>query len=353
MSQELTERNKWHLRFGITSHCNFRCIYCNPNGLAELENDLKSEEILQITQAAYNCGIRRIHWTGGEPTIRRDFCNLVKGAKKIGFTQQIVTTNGYKLHKIIGKLTENGLTRVIVSLDTLSHNRYKSLTGMAFLNETLKSIKACAKELPTLTKISVVTMKSTLSELKEFVMIVKEINEDCYKGKVAIKLNQFFPCNPAQLTANGQEYWRKEFVSEKEILETLSAISSLKLLQKENIEGDNPSYRYYLIGDTGVIVGILAMFSWNYPCGRCYKLRMLPFGKVSVCLNQKDTYDLKGRTLKEQTEIFRNAMAFREQLDQIMPYRNHYRAQLGEMRFGKTNAPIPMDFFYTFTRDSV
>jgi len=132
---------KWHLRMAITSNCNFRCIYCNPYGIKSILDLLSKEEVAEILQAAYNCGITRVHWTGGEPTIRKDFTELVKIAKKIGFSKQIITTNGYRLHKILDELIENGLTRVIISLDTLHPERNKFITGRSFFMKLLRVLK--------------------------------------------------------------------------------------------------------------------------------------------------------------------------------------------------------------------
>jgi len=338
---------KWHLRMAITANCNFRCIYCNPYGIKSIPDLLSKEEVAEILQAAYNCGITRVHWTGGEPTIRKDFTELVKIAKKIGFSKQIITTNGYRLHKILDELIENGLTRVIISLDTLHPERNKFITGRSFFYETLKSIEECVKKLSSPTKISVVTMKSTLIELKDFVKYAQDLNRrEDYRGELIIKLNQFFPSNPAQLTLEGQKFWKEEFVSYEEILSTLEKIGHLKPINRKKIEGDNPSYRYFLIEGTGVKVGILALFSWEYPCGRCHKLRIQPDGSPSICLNLPKNPTLVGKSLKEKEEYLYQLIKFREELDQLMPKRRHYRPQLGEMRFGNLGREIPMEYFY-------
>ena len=341
----------WHLRVGVTANCNFRCLYCNPRGLKNISSSLNKKEISQILQAAYNCGIRRAHWTGGEPTVRQDFIELIKAAKDIGFTEQIVTTNGYKLYKILDVLIKNGLTRVIVSLDTLNPKHNKFITGRKYFYQTLKSIEESVKKLSSLTKISAVTMKSTLAELKHFIHYAQKINSKGYRGKLAIKLNQFFPSNPAQLSPEGQEFWKEELVSYKEIIKTLKSIGPLKPFSREKVAGDNPSYRYFLIGDPEIIVGILALFSWKYPCGRCHKLRIQPDGSPSICLNLPKNSTLIGKSIREKTKILRNLISFREtRLDKLRPDRKHYRPQLGEMRFGKLGEPVSADFFYKISK---
>jgi cyclic pyranopterin phosphate synthase len=119
------------------------------------------------------------------------------------------------------------------------------------------------------------------------------------------------------------------------------------------LPGDNPSYNYYLVGDTGVYVGLLSLFSWNYPCGECHKLRIQPTGQASVCINFKELPSLIGRDLETKTEILRKLIDFRENgIEEAIPYRKHYRAQLGELRFGKLGEPVPMEHFYKLIKDS-
>jgi cyclic pyranopterin phosphate synthase len=325
------------------------CEYCTFAG-HKVQDVLSFKEVTEILEAAKANGLNRVHWTGGEPTTRKDFADIVKAAKEIGFTEQIITTNGSRLYAMMDECVANGLSRVIVSLDTFDPERNFKLTKRPFLQQTLKSIEEAVRTLPSLTKISAVMMNSTLPELPRFVSYAQELNSKGDKGKLAVKLNQFFPSNPAQLAPGGQLYWVDEFIPERKILEGLEKIGKLTPVDRKTLPGDNPSYNYYLVGDTGVHVGVLTLFSREYPCGRCHKLRIQPTGSASVCLNMKTPVQLNGLSIAEKTQAIREAMAYREQLDIDMPKRQHYRPQLGECRFGKQGEPVPMGQFYELLR---
>ncbi len=340
----MNEKN-WHLRIGVTSRCNFRCVYCNPEGLWEDKENVSFKDLVELIEASRCNGITRIHWTGGEPTIRQDLPELMKAAKEIGITQQIITTNGQTLHNDINKYIENGLTRVIVSIDSLKKDRFKALTGVDCLDNVLKTIEASVSKLTTLTKLSVVTMRSTLLEFEDFFQYANCINHKGYLGRLAIKFNQFFPCNPRQLSAEGAKYWSEEFVSSEEILSKYREISDIIPIDRREIEGDNPSYDYYLVKKYNIIIALLSMFSKEYPCGRCHKLRVQPYGNLSVCLHQNKIYNFTNTTLKEKVDLVGYLMKERENLDFIDPKRKHFRGQLGELRFGKVDAPRELDYF--------
>lgn len=330
-------RRSWNLRIGLTSRCNIRCRYCLPAGPQGVIVQASFGELTEVLHAAYEVGIRRVHYTGGEPTVRRDFLDILAAAKEIGFTQQIVTTNGYRLHHFIEKAIENGLTRAIISLDTLDGRQNLFLTRSNFHKDTVRSVERAVELLPTLTKISCVTMRSTLKELPKFVNWAQDLNSRGQAGRLAIKLNQFFPSNPAQLSNEGENFWKNEFVGEDLILEALSQAGELRPVPRSSVEGDNPSYNYYEIGDTGVKVAVLAMFTWNYPCGGCHKLRISPQGLATICISQKNPPVLWGMSHEEKLATIKQLTDYREseQFDVDFPNRRHYRPQLGELRFDR------------------
>ena len=328
---------KWNLRFGLTSRCNIRCQYCLPAGPQAVITQPALTEVIDVLRAGYEVGIRRVHYTGGEPTVRRDFVDILRAAKEIGYSQQIVTTNGYRLHHIIEQSIDAGLTRAIISIDTLDPQRNQSITRAGFHSDTLRSIERAVELFPTLTKISCVTMRSTLDELPAFIEFARDLNGRGWPGRLAIKLNQFFPSNPAQLGAEGEKFWRDQFVEEDVILDTLAKAGELIPVARESIEGDNPSYNYYEIGDTGVKVAVLAMFSWDYPCGGCWKLRISPQGLATICISQQDPPVLWGMSYDEKLATIKQLTGYRDssQFDADHPDRKHYRDQLGELRFDR------------------
>jgi cyclic pyranopterin phosphate synthase len=244
----------------------------------------------------------------------------------------------------------SGLTRVIVSLDTLDAERNRDITRRGFHTDTLTTIERAVELLPTLTKISCVAMRQTLQELPAFVDYIREINSRGHEGQLALKLNQFFPSNPAQLGTEGEEFWKDQFVSEDVILATLAEAGTLVPVPRQSIEGDNPSYNYYQVGDTGVMVALLAMFSWDYPCGGCLKLRVSPNGLTTICISQKDAPRLWGMSQTEKRETFAQLTDYRtsERFDLDNPARKHYRDQLGELRFDRVvGDERPIAYFRT------
>ena len=107
---------------------------------------------------------------------------------------------------------------------------------------------------------------------------------------------------PNQSNEDGQNFWVDEYITEVNILDELKKIGEVSQIPRKNIQGDNPSMRYYRIDDK-ITVGVLAMFSWKYPCGSCHKLRVSPQGNVSVCLNDKEVIKITDTSLEKKKNI--------------------------------------------------
>lgn len=75
--------------FSCSSHCHF-CIDLNKRDLP----DKSARQIVSEMVQAKAAGVEYLEMIGGETTIRRDFIPLVRTAKKLGFKDIVVVTNG-------------------------------------------------------------------------------------------------------------------------------------------------------------------------------------------------------------------------------------------------------------------
>ena len=88
-----------YIRLSITDVCNFKCGYCLPNGYQNDKSDnrtfIKKEEIGRLAKALSELGVCKIRLTGGEPTVRKDFFDIIKILKEnSGIKKTVITTNG-------------------------------------------------------------------------------------------------------------------------------------------------------------------------------------------------------------------------------------------------------------------
>jgi cyclic pyranopterin phosphate synthase len=115
-------RNIHYLRISLTDHCNLRCIYCMPEDQTFRPNPqlMQDAEIALLTRLFASLGFDKIRLTGGEPTVRAHIVDIVRDiASTDGIRSVSMTTNGVLLKKLAGPLSEAGLDRVNISVDTL------------------------------------------------------------------------------------------------------------------------------------------------------------------------------------------------------------------------------------------
>ena len=176
-----------YIRLSITDVCNFKCGYCLPNGFKIDKSDnrtfLSLEEIKRLAKGLSELGVSKIRLTGGEPTIRKDFYDIVKVIKKSsGINKTVITTNGYKLDKFAEQLVESGLDGINISIDSLDKNKFHKITGHDRLNEILNGIEK-------LQKLNFKNIKNLkLKEKKKIKIDLKKIiSKDYYRILISIK----------------------------------------------------------------------------------------------------------------------------------------------------------------------
>ena len=263
-----------YIRLSITDVCNFKCGYCLPNGYQKDKSDnrkfLSSEEIERLAKGLSELGVSKIRLTGGEPTVRKDFFDIVKILKnKSGIKKTVVTTNGYRLDQIAEKLVESDIDGINISIDSLNREIFKRITGHDRLPEILKGIEKLQKLNFKNIKINAVLLnriKSTEKEFNEWSNFIKS-NEITFRY---IELMQ---------TGDSVEYFKKYHVSSKIFIDYLNENN---WIFQTHGKDSGPSKNYINPGYKGKF-GLIAPYSKDF-CKSCNRLRITARGDLRLCL---------------------------------------------------------------------
>ncbi|MEM3268491.1 MAG: radical SAM protein, partial [Metallosphaera sp.] len=135
------------LRVTLTHVCNFSCFFCHMEGEGtQSVVGLSPEQIGLVAKVSVEFGVKTVKLTGGEPTLRRDLPEIIRTIKLSGVREVSLTTNGFLLSNIAGKLKEAGLDRINVSLHALSKERFKDVTGVDGLDRVIEGIKEAKRQ---------------------------------------------------------------------------------------------------------------------------------------------------------------------------------------------------------------
>ena len=263
-----------YIRLSITDVCNFKCGYCLPNGYKIDRSDnrkfLSLNEIRRLAKALSELGVNKIRLTGGEPTVRKDFFDIVKTIKEnSGIKKTVITTNGYHLDKIAQKLKDFGLDGVNISIDSLNREIFKRVTSHDRLDEILRGIEILQSLNFQNIKINAVLLKGINDDEKDF----NEWSNFIEKNKIDFRYIELMQ------TGDNLDYFKKYHVPAAKFTNYL--IKNNWIIQTFGRDA-GPAKNYINPKFKGKF-GIIAPYSKDF-CKSCNRLRITAKGDLRLCL---------------------------------------------------------------------
>ena len=263
-----------YIRLSISDVCNFKCGYCLPDGYKIDKSDnrtfINTEEIKRLARALSELGVSKIRLTGGEPTIRKDFFEIIKIIKEnTGIKKTVITTNGYKLDKIANDIKNSGLDGINISIDSLDPKTFKKITGHDRLEEILRGIKNLQELNFKNIKINAVLLKG-----------INDTERDFDSWAQFIKNNEIdFRYIELMQTGDNLDYFNKYHVPSKKFINYLNNNNWIV----QTFGKDAGPAKNYLNPKFKGKFGVIAPYSKDF-CKSCNRLRITAKGDLRLCL---------------------------------------------------------------------
>ncbi len=114
----------------VTHRCPFQCPYCyNPVNLERASGELTTEAWLSVIREVAELGALQIHFSGGEPTVRKDLAVLIAAAREAGLYTNLITAGVLLDEAGLGKLIEAGLDHVQLSFQDSEASGCDNISG--------------------------------------------------------------------------------------------------------------------------------------------------------------------------------------------------------------------------------
>jgi cyclic pyranopterin phosphate synthase len=236
---------------------------------ANFSEEMTADEIVRIVRVAVSLGISRVKLTGGEPLMRKDILEIVRGIASIsGLTDFSMTTNGTMLAGLANELHANGLRRVNVSLPTLDEAVYGKLT-CGELADVLEGVKAAVKVGFYPVKLNMLILKSVNdNDVLEMIDFARETG-------AVLQLIELEPLNISHAY----------YVENHKPLDEYEDMLKQKAVKIETRRYMQNRHVYHL---PDVTVEVVHPIENTEFCMHCTRLRVTSDGKLKPCLMRND-----------------------------------------------------------------
>ncbi|MDN2481699.1 GTP 3',8-cyclase MoaA [Vibrio agarivorans] len=270
--EDIYHRKFYYLRLSVTDVCNFKCTYCLPDGYKPSgrrnSSFLSLPEISRVVKAFADCGTSKVRITGGEPTLRKDFTDIVDViAQTQGIEKVAMTTNGYRMKRQVEDWRKAGLSHINVSVDSLDPRLFHQITGENKFTDVMDGIERAFEVGYEQVKVNVVLMKDlNHHQLPQFLQWIKT-------RPIQLRFIELMQ------TGEMNDLFKNHHVSGVAIRNQLIANG---WLLKPRGQSDGPAQVFYhpdYLGEIGLIMPYEKDF-----CETCNRLRVSAMGKLHLCL---------------------------------------------------------------------
>lgn len=135
----------------LTNRCNMTCPVCfaNANAAGYLYEPSFEDVMKMLDMLADQKPVRanRIQFSGGEPTVRPDFLEIIRRARQKEFDYVQVNTNGIKMaeFEFAQAAREAGVDNLYLQFDGLTDDVYKKTRARPLIDVKMAAIENCRK----------------------------------------------------------------------------------------------------------------------------------------------------------------------------------------------------------------
>ena len=298
-----------YLRLSVTELCNLRCRYCMPeDGICKKRHDemLTQEETISAIRAAASLGISKLRITGGEPLVKSNIVDLCAEAAAVdGIREVCVTTNGTLLPKLAGPLREAGVRRLNISLDTLDPEKFRYITRIGTLSDTVAGLDAA--------------LDCGFEHIKVNTVLIGGFNDD--EIPVLAELTRRYPLDVRFIELmpmyDSGDFGPEAYLPCTAVTERLPGLEAMK--------PDGGVARLYRLPGALGNIGLISPVSAHF-CTACNRIRITADGKVKPCLHSSDEISIKGQDEEGMRETLRQAILAKPRWHGELSYSERSRA---------------------------
>jgi PqqA peptide cyclase len=154
----------------VTHRCPLRCPYCsNPLELDRASRELATADWKRVLAEAAALGVLQVHFSGGEPTARRDIVELVAHAASVGLYTNLITSGVLLDRDKMAALAAAGLDHVQLSFQDADAANADRIAGLDRAHEKKLAAAALVRAAGLPLTLNAVMHRQNLDRLPQIV----------------------------------------------------------------------------------------------------------------------------------------------------------------------------------------
>src|SRR5947209_14467583 len=163
----------------ITHRCPLQCPYCsNPLELERGGSELTTEEWKKVLSELAKIGVLQIHFSGGEPTARKDLVELVRHASDVGLYSNLITSAVLLTKERLGALAEAGLCHVQISFQGNEPLVADRVAGLKQSHQKKLEAARRTRKLDLPLTVNAVMHRQNLHQLSDVIQMAVDLDAD-------------------------------------------------------------------------------------------------------------------------------------------------------------------------------
>jgi len=162
----------------LTYRCPLRCVYCsNPLRFRDVPDALDAGAWVRVLREAAALGVVHAGLTGGEPTLRGDLEEIVRGGAEAGLYTHLVTAGTTLSADGLARLRDAGLRSVQLSVQDAEAGPSDRVAGTLSFERKL-AFAGAVRELSLPLVLNVVLHRHNLSRVREIIALARRLSAE-------------------------------------------------------------------------------------------------------------------------------------------------------------------------------
>jgi radical SAM protein with 4Fe4S-binding SPASM domain len=162
----------------FTHKCNLECKHCYSDSGVAHEEELSTEEAVNVVNQLADAGVTALAFSGGEPLTRQDFFRVAQHAVKKGLYVSVATNGTLLTKENVKRLKQIGVHYVEVSIDGATATTHDSFRGVhGAFEKALTGIRNAIEE-DLCACIASTATKSNLAEFPGIIDLAEEVGAE-------------------------------------------------------------------------------------------------------------------------------------------------------------------------------